>query len=464
MARKYKNKVVETVITRFSNKGNGLSDDGYETVVEVPFTMPGDKVLAKIIQKRSGRLKGILSEIIQPSFDRIPPKCVHFGLCGGCRWQHVPYSMQLCKKQAIIEKLFGPWLSESVLHPIVPCDPPWNYRNKMEFSFSSDSMGNHYLGLMMDSGRGKVFNLTECHLPSPWFARVLTFVRTWWKKSGLNAYHAHKNEGSLRTLTLREGLRSGQKMAILTVSGNPEYALENTHLNGFVKAVQEALPNEDPSIFLVIHQINKGKPTQFYEVHLSGEEFIQERLETKDRQWIFQISPRAFFQPNTCQAEKIYQQVIDMASVSLNDIVYDLYCGTGTLGIIVSKMAKQVVGIELSPEALLDARENAKNNLCSNIEFIQGDVGKVLAGRTLPSPDIVMVDPPRAGLDKKALEAIGALKAQKIVYVSCNPATQAAGVDELIKMGYHLKAIQPVDQFPQTLHMENIVLLCRSNF
>ncbi len=463
MPRKYKNKIVETQITRFSNKGNGLSEDGYEKVVEVPFTMPGDKVRAKIVQKRSGRLKGILSEIIQPSSDRAAPKCVHFGLCGGCRWQHVPYSMQLCKKQSIIEKLFGPWFAESVLRPIIPCDPPWNYRNKMEFSFSSDSMGNRYLGLMMDSGRGKVFNLTECHLPSPWFAGVLTFVRKWWKESGLNAYHPHKNEGSLRTLTLREGVRSGQKMAILTVSGNPEYALDNTHLMSFVKAVREALPNEDPSVFLVIHQIAKGKQTQFYEVHLGGEEFIQEKLKVRDQEWIFQISPRAFFQPNTYQAEKIYQKVIEMASVSPSDIVYDLYCGTGTLGIIVSKMVKRVFGIELSPEALLDARENAKINQCSNIEFIQGDVGKVLGSQTLPSPDIVMVDPPRAGLDKKALETIGALKAQKIVYVSCNPVTQAAGVDELIKMGYHLKVIQPVDQFPQTLHMENIVLLCRSN-
>ncbi len=468
MSRNFKNKIVDTVITRFSLKGNGLGEftlgEGHERIVEVPFTMPGEEVQAQIFKKRAGKFKGTLSKIVKESPQRVSPKCSHFGVCGGCRWQHVPYSSQLEEKQGFVEKLFEPMLGDAPLHPIIACDPPWNYRNKMEFTFSSDASENRYLGLIMDSSRGKVFNLLECHLPSPWFAEVLASVRDWWEKSGLDAYHPHKDRGSLRTLTMREGSRSGEKMVMLTVSGNPDYSLHGNQLKGFVEAVKKALPGERPSLFLIIQQISKGHTTQFYEVHLSGDEFIREKLTVSGEEMAFQISPRAFFQPNTAQAEKIYRRVLEMSDIGASDVVYDLYCGTGTLGLIMAKKAKQVIGIELSPEAVLDARENAKINGCENIEFYKGDVGKVLSTEPLPEPDIIACDPPRAGLDKKALETIGALKAQKIVYVSCNPRTQADNVDELIKMGYHIKAVQPVDQFPHTIHMENIVLLCRSNF
>lgn len=461
---KLKNKLIDISISRFSKKGNGLASystaDGSQKVVEVPFTMPGDAARVKIITKRAGRLKALLTQINEPAPDRRTSKCCHFGLCGGCRWQHMPYSLQLEEKMAFIQTLFP---NSSSLRPIIPCKSPWHYRNKMEFSFSGDSSNNRYLGLFIDSSRGKVFNVSECPISQTWFAEVLKSVRNWWAESGLYAYRPSKDTGSLRTLTLRQGVKTEDKMAILTVSGNPEYALNHNHLKGFVEAVKEAAPSSDPSIFLIIHQIAQGKPSEFYEIHLSGKEFIHEKLTVFGNEMTFQISPQAFFQPNTLQAEAIYQKALEMADLSENDVVFDLFCGTGTLGLIASKKVKKVVGIEISPEAILDARENAKLNSCPNIEFFTGDVKDVLKKEPLLKPDIVMIDPPRAGLNKKTLEILKDLKAEKIVYISCNPETQKANIDELTAMGYAIGAIQPLDQFPQTIHMENIVLLCRSS-
>lgn len=216
-----------------------------------------------------------------------------------------------------------------------------------------------------------------------------------------------------------------------------------------------------------IQQIAKGRPTNFYEMLLYGPDHIRETLylpvEGQPPQPLhFRISPSAFFQPNTAQAERLYERALKLADLTSDSLVYDLYCGTGTLGICAAKHVKQVVGIELSPESVLDARENLKENGLSNVVIRAGDVGQVLANlaqETKQHPDVVMVDPPRAGLDPKAIEHVLALQAPKLIYISCNPATQAANLDPLLKGGYRLQAVQPVDQFPQTVHVENIVVL-----
>ena len=481
MEYRNKKRVAEIKIVEYSKTGNGIGfieqPNGQQFQVQVPFTMPGDVVRALLLRKRGGVYLSLLEEIVQPSKDRIKPQCVHFAVCGGCRWQHIPYEMQTNCKEGSVRQAFAHLLNPDIdFRPIITSDQPWQYRNKMEFSFSSNAAKTHFLGLVMDSGKGKVLNLTECHLVDTWYLDVLKSVREWWNESGLDSYHASTNTGSLRTLTLREGKRTGDRMAMLTVSGNPEFSLQKHHLDSFVAFIKEAAKPSDPnsklSIFLRIQQVGKGMPTNFYEMLLYGPDHIREILhiqldpDEKPVTLKFNISPVAFFQPNTLQAEKLYSTALQMAQIPKNGIVYDLYCGTGTLGICAAKHAKEVVGIELSPESALDARTNASQNGLSNVTILSGAVRHVLSQmqqeHRFPEPDIVMVDPPRPGLDPDALKQLIALNPAKILYVSCNPVTQAANITELLEHGYRIVAIQPIDQFPQTYHIENIVVLTRS--
>lgn len=474
---KLKPRVVDLQVTSLSKKGNGIalldsSENQPSHQVEIPFTMPGDTVRVSLSRKRNGSYKGQLQEVVVPSPQRIAPRCVHFATCGGCRMQHISYEDQLKHKEHLVQKAFGELLTPEVnVNPIIPCNQVWQYRNKMEFSFSSDMSGRKYLGLIMDSTQGKVFNLTECHLTHPWFAEAVKCVRSWWHESGLEAYYMPRNSGSCRYLTLREGMRSGDRMVILTVSGNPEYGLQKHHLESFVAFVRGTLEPTNPtcglSIVLRIQQIGKGVPTNIYEMLLYGPDYLRETLYVKIEPHDvvplnFHVSPAAFFQPNPLQAERLYSVSLSMTEVDKESIVYDLYCGTGDLGICIAKHVKQVIGVEISPDAALDAQLNAKRNDCHNVTIIPGAVRHVLsqiAERKLPSPDLVIVNPPRAGLDPDALRHLLEMDPPKILYISCNPFTQAANVAELTKHGYKLKALQTIDQLPQTYHIENIVVL-----
>jgi 23S rRNA (uracil1939-C5)-methyltransferase len=462
-----------------------LSKEGYgsatydrpphpSSMVEVPFTLPGDEVDAQLFKKRRGVYQSRLEAIVQPSPDREGIRCKHFGKCGGCRWQHIPYRMQLRVKENAVRRAFAKLLTPEVaVHPILACDPPWRYRNKMEFSFSNDAQRNRYLGLMLHQSRGRVMNVEECHLVNPWMVDALQSVRQWWGETDLQAYHPPSNAGSLRTLITREGITTGDRMVMLTVSGNPEFALKQQQIEKFKAFIREAVepvhPDRHLSIFLRIQQIAKGSRTNFYEMLLHGSDVIREVLQIEDRlgepplSLQFRISPSAFFQPNTRQAEKLYSRAFQMAAIPPGGVVYDLYCGAGALGLCAARRARRVVGIEISPEAALDARTNASANKLDNVTILTGSVGAVLtqiAGQEhYPAPDAVLVDPPRMGLDPESLEEIVKLKAPTVVYISCNPSTQAANIEELCGKGYRLRAIQPVDQFPQTIHIENIAIL-----
>lgn len=476
MRKQKQRHVVEVEILSLSKKGNGLGtflhQDGKISSVEVPFTLPGDKVRAMLSRKRGGIYAGALEEVLTPSPQRIAPRCVHFGVCGGCRLQHTTYENQLRYKEDLVKHCFAKSLAlEIEVRPIVACETPWNYRNKMEYTFSSDSLGKKYLGLIIDSSRGKVFNMTECHLTHPWFIRALKCVKQWWDESDLDAYHPHQDKGSLRTLTLREGLRTGDRMAFLTVSGNPSYALKKNQLESFVAFLRDAIepiqPESHLSIFLRIQQIGKGMATNFYEMLLYGADHIKESLQIKADpkeapvNLCFNISPSAFFQTNTLQAEKLYSLALGLVNLPKEAVVYDLYCGTGVIGICVSKFVKEVIGIELSSESALDARTNAKENGATNVRIISGAVRHVLCQipeQKIPPPDLVIVDPPRTGLEPESIQHLLQLRPKKILYISCNPLTQATNSVDLLQHGYRISAIQPVDQFPQTYHVENIVL------
>jgi 23S rRNA (uracil1939-C5)-methyltransferase len=369
------------------------------------------------------------------------------------------YDAQLKEKQRRVQEVFP----GQTLRPIIPAVSPFRYRNKMEFTFSENRAGMRYLGLMIAQAEPYVYNTEECHLCNTWFTEVLANVRTWWEASGLKAYNPPRDEGTLRYITLREAIRTQQKMVILNISGNPDHAPTRPNLDALVQAVQQTAP--DCSIFLRIHQTKKGKPTQFFEMHLAGPDHIVEELHLSGGPLSFKISPISFFQPNTLQAERLYDEALSLIAPLNPTRVFDLYCGTGTLGMASARIAKEVVGIELSPEAVLDAEENLKRNQLSNCTFIQGDVGKVLTQLTTEKgferPDVVIVDPPRAGLDPLALQHLKNLLPRAILYISCNPLTQAENIQHLLSVGYQLQVLQPVDQFPHTYHIENIALLVR---
>lgn len=374
----------------------------------------------------------------------IEPKCRHFGVCGGCKYQHIPYDQQLIQKEFFVSHCFGREVS-----PIRPADEPWRYRNKMEFSFAQARNGTKFLGLM--KSRGKVENLDECYLTTPWFLHIVKQVREWWQERELHAYHPPTNTGLLRTLTLREGIRTGEKMVMLTIS---EETFDEQQISSFV----DAIPQVDA---LILRQqiVKKKTPTRFVERVLRGSDHIHEILyNAYNDAYRFRIRGASFFQPNTLQAERIYQMAMECADLSEEANVLDLYCGTGSLGIFAARRAKQVMGIEIVPEAVQDAHVNLKLNGISNMEVVQGDVGVVLDQLSF-KPTLVFVDPPRAGLGPKALAHLLSLKPEKIIYISCNPTSQAADCAALT--GYEIVTLQPIDQFPQTPHVENIAVLRR---
>jgi 23S rRNA (uracil1939-C5)-methyltransferase len=428
--------------------------------VEIAHAVPGDMLLVAMRKKMRGVRKGRLLEVLQPSDDRVAPRCAHASICGGCCWQQVSYEAQLREKQARVTQAFGP---HAPLRPIVAAAETFGYRNKMEFTFSENRGGMQYLGLMIAQAEPYVFNLEECHLMRPWGAQALRAVRQWWQSSGLKAYDPPRDLGTLRYLTLREAFHTGQKMAVLNVSGNPEFAPRRDQLEGFVSSFRAAVPGEDPALFLRVHQTKKGRPTRFYEMHLGGPDHIVEELRLRSGTLVLKMSPSSFFQPNTRQAEQLYDAVAALLEPLRPSLVFDLYCGTGTLGMAAARSTPQVVGVELSPEAIVDAEENAQRNGLDNFRFYQGDVGQVLTrlrgNGGFRRPDVVIVDPPRAGLDPLALHQIRTLSPRALIYVSCNPLTQAENIRALQQVGYQIRILQPVDQFPHTHHIENIALL-----
>lgn len=456
-------KTFELTITDYSKKGHGLAlvkraENQAPVKVEVVSTVIGDQLEVSLGKRKKGAYQGELLKLIHASNKRTEPHCEHTGVCGGCSWQQLSYEAELEYKEQKVRSLFSSYLDAATFHSIVPCEDPWHYRNKMEFSFSENKNGEKFLGLIIARSRGRVLNLNSCHLTAPWFIKALHATKGWWESRALKAFHPPSGTGSLRTLTLREGKRTGEKMIFLTVSGNHDYFVKRSDLTAFKEAILTALPEENPSIFLRIHQAEKGRPTTFYEMHLHGPEALHEILHIRDQEFHFNISPSSFFQPNTFQAEKLYERALDLVNPDPSMRVYDLYAGCGSLGMVFAPFVKKVMGIELCAYAVCDAETNIQKNKLSNMKMIRGDVGAILSEFQLTA-DLAIVDPPRSGLDPSALKHLIRLNPQKILYVSCNPMTQCENIFELTKVGYQLTQIQPVDQFPHTPHIENICFL-----
>ncbi|MGR3951529.1 MAG: 23S rRNA (uracil(1939)-C(5))-methyltransferase RlmD [Chlamydia sp.] len=473
----------------YDKRGYGLApytrSDGFSYTARIFNSIDGEELESQnIVRSREGKgLRDVIDpEITKTSIHRVEPKCRHFGSCGGCVFQHISIDHQKQIKEQKIHDLFQPIASPFIRLPLIGVSQengmvPWEYRNKMEFSFAADRKGKRFLGLYDRLGRG-VVSLQECHLVSSWVSRGINAILAWWESRAphLEAFNARTGNGALRTVTFREGLTTGDRMIILTVSSKPEFAPSKADLNSFQKRMEEEFLSETQSkngalsVVLRIHQAIPKKVTQIYEMMLTGPDYIREtitaQLDSDEKcEYTFHISPQAFFQPNSGASGVIYSEALKLAKISEHDTVYDLYCGTGTFGMFAAKYAKKVIAIELSKDAAYDAKTNAERLGLGNFYIHCGDVGAVLEsvreGVEQEAP-IIIVDPPRTGLLPAAIEQIIQLSPKRIIYVSCNPERQVADIQEFQKSGlYSLIAIRPIDQFPHTPHIENIALLER---
>lgn len=375
-------------------------------------------------------------------------RCAHFGECGGCSQQDLPYGEQLALKEAMVRELFQPFPVE----PIIGSPEIWGYRNKMEYTFSQDRQGKRFLGLFQKSGRGRVMTLTECHLSPPWYMAVKEAVFSWWEEEDLRGYHPHSGEGLLINLILRSSLKKDGKMVNLLVSSNPHYAISGDQLKRFVSKVL-SVTGEEVSIFLTLKHAKKGTPTTYSEMHLHGKPYLEYEL----GETLFHVSPTSFFQPNDYTGSILCAAALNMMAPSKEDRLLDLFCGLGTLGLYFAPYVNEVVGVEINKAAVADARDNALRNGIDNALFFAEDVTTFIEDHQ-GAFDIAIVDPPRVGLEKKGVLALLTLRPKKILYISCNPKTQALDLKDFLPH-YRVEKIQPLDQFPHTPHVENLLLL-----
>lgn len=449
--------------TAFKGKGIGRFE---ERAVFVKGAMPGDRVSARIIKKKKNYLEAKLLDILSPSPDRITPHCKHAGVCGGCSWQHVPYTKQLeFKRQQVEDHLRRIGKCTTVVNDIIGCPDPLYYRNKMEYSFSPrrwlteqeirseefvDDSG-FAAGLHAPGRFDKILDLQECHLQHPISFKILDYVRSFAIEHHIEAYDTFTKEGFFRHLVIRKSHYTQDLMVVL-VAFYEDLELVHTLLEG--------LKSNFPEITTFIYSINDTpSPTAYGRIEhvLLGPGTIRDSI----GEFSFTIHPKAFFQTNTQQAEALYNVALEFAQLQADDTVYDLYCGVGTLSLYLSKVATKVVGIELVEEAIENAKKNAVENNVEHAFFVKGDM-KDTFNETLISeygvPTVLITDPPRAGMHPDVVQQLLDLKTPRIVYVSCDSSTMARDIEKLSNI-YQVEAIQPVDMFPQTYHIETVALL-----
>jgi 23S rRNA (uracil1939-C5)-methyltransferase len=429
---------LELEIDSLAYGGNGVARrNGY--VVFVSGALPGDRVRATVTKSKRHYAEARTTELLRPSDDRIPDRCDHGGEpCPGAPWQGLAYPEQLRQKQDQVSDALTRIgrLSGFELDPIEPAVEQWRYRNKLEYSFGAGPDGP-VLGFHARGRWDVVVDAEDCLLASEANNARRNEIRAWARKHGLSAHDRRSGEGILRNLVVREGRRTGQLQTRLITS-----------------------PAEIPRPPVDLHTIVEGEssgtdgPTGAL-----GAEYLEEELCGLR----FRISPRAFFQTNTEMADRLYAIAMEMADLDGTERVYDLFCGIGTLSLVMAQKAGEVWGIEIVPEAIDDAERNAELNGVENARFRTGDARTAIrplveeAGR----PDLVVVDPPRAGLSKKVVRRLIECEASRIVYVSCNPTTLAPNAAQLTEAGYRLRRVKPVDMFPQTPHIECVALLER---
>ena len=470
MARKKENKVFENIeITDAGAKGKAIGFAADGKVIFINNAVPGDICSVQITKKRKSYYEGKAISFSNLSNKRVQAKCEFFGTCGGCKWQYMGYEHQLFYKQKEVEnnlKRIGK-IELPNISPILGAKEQYYYRNKMEFSFSdskwltldqikSDRIieNRNALGFHIPGMWDKILDIDSCHLQRDPSNKIRNFVKNKAEELKLTFYNNRKQEGFLRTLMIRTST-TGDLMVLVQFFYEDKANLE---------LLLEAIGNEFSEITSLLYVINsKGNDTLYDQdvICFKGEDHIFEEMEGLR----FKINAKSFYQTNSEQAYELYKITRDFAELTGNEIVFDLYTGTGTIAQFISKKAKKVIGIESVPDAIDAAKENAKLNNIKNTAFYVGDMKKVFNDQFIDQhgiPDVIITDPPRDGMHKDVVEQLLKISANKIVYVSCNSATQARDL-AILNEDYKVTKTQAVDMFPQTFHVENVVLLEKRN-
>jgi 23S rRNA (uracil1939-C5)-methyltransferase len=448
-----KDQELELQVDSLAFGGNGVARlNGF--VVFVRRGLPGDRVRARVTKVKRNHAEALVTEVLEPGPDRVDAPCSHYPACGGCRFQDLAYEAQAAAKQAqvadALRRLGG--IADPPLEPLVPALERFHYRNKLEYSFAPGPDGP-IVGFHKAGRWDEVLDVERCWLTTDVGNAIREAVRAWAREEGLPAYDQAEGTGYLRHLVVREGRNTGQALVELVTAPGERFE------RGYLVEVLRRLP-EVRSIHWAVND-TPAEVTNLPTTLLWGEEAIEEELLGLR----FRVRPNAFLQTNTAMAERLYELALDAAALTGGETVYDLYCGIGTIGLVMAPHALTVWGVEVSEESVACALENAELNAVGNAAFFAGNVGQALEElreRAGP-PDVVVVDPPRAGLAGKALRRVGDAAAPRLVYVSCNPTTLAGDAKRLAAdFGYRLQRATPVDMFPHTPHVETVALLTRS--
>ena len=453
---------VEIVDVAAEGKSIAKIDD---MVVFIPYGAPGDIVDIKLDKKKKSFAEAHIERMVRPSEIRIEPFCEHFGVCGGCKWQHLPYDFQLkFKRQQVVDALQR---IAKVEIPEIPTtigsDNTTCYRNKLEYTFSNKSWltfeqmksGEEFpdrnaVGFHIPGAFDKVLNINKCWLQDNISNEIRLFIRDYALSKGYTFYDLKNQQGLMRTIMVR--IASTCEIMLIVVFGedNPEA------VNDVMEAIKEKFPQITSLLYVINLKVNDTIGDQEV-ITYSGKPYIEEEMEGLK----FRIGPKSFYQTNSHQAYKLYSKTREFAHLTGNELVYDLYTGTGTIANFVARQCRKVVGVEYVPEAIDDARLNSQVNGIDNTLFYAGDMKDILTNSFVAEhgvPDVMIIDPPRAGMHEDVVKVILNAAPKRIVYVSCNPATQARDV-ALLDCKYKITDIQPVDMFPHTHHVENIIAM-----
>ena len=438
-----------------------------EMVVFIPYGAPGDIVDIKIDKKKRNYAEAHILAFREQSGHRIIPTCEHFGICGGCKWQHLPYEDQLqFKHDQVYDALTRIAKVESPeVKPTLGSDHIYCYRNKLEYTFSNrcwisfedlrsgkEIADRNALGFHIPGAFDKVLDIKKCHLQDDLSNRIRLFIREYSLSKGYSFYDIKAQQGLMRTLMVR--ISSTGEVMLIVVFG------EEDHMK--IEDVMGAIAGEFPQITSLLYVVNlkmNDTITDQEVIVWRGRDYILEEMEGLH----FRIGPKSFYQTNSLQAYELYKVARRMAMLKTNDLVYDLYTGTGTIANFVARSVRKVIGIEYVPEAIEDAKLNSQVNGIDNTDFYAGDMKDVLTDEFINKhgrPDVMIIDPPRAGMHEDVVSVILNARPERIVYVSCNPATQARDIAMMDKL-YRVEEVQPVDMFPHTHHVENVVRLSR---
>lgn len=436
-----------------------------DMVVFVPFAAPGDVVDVKIDRKRRNYAEGHIDAMVEPSAMRVEPRCEHFTVCGGCRWQHLPYDVQLrAKRQQVVDAMSRIAKVEIPdVESTLGSNNVWEYRNKMEYTFSNkrwltreqllsgeEFVDRNGAGFHIPGAFDKVLDIKRCFLQDHLGDRIRLFIKEFALANGLTFYDLRNQHGLLRTLMVRIA-STGQVMVVMSFGQD-----DPVNIKKVMAAVAAEFPEITSLMYVVNLKVNDSLADQDIRLY-KGLPYIEEEMEGLK----FRVGPKSFYQTNSAQAYELYKVARQFAQIEPGHLVYDLYTGTGTIANFVARGCRQVIGIEYVEDAIRDARVNSEVNGIGNTLFYAGDMKDVLTDAFIDEhghPDVMIVDPPRAGMHQSVVDTILRAQPSRIVYVSCNPATQARDI-ALLDSKYKVTRIQPVDMFPHTQHVENVVAM-----